>query len=62
MTATATKAAEAGAAIKRKSPVRVAVVQFNPQVGLDNLEFERARRSPALAASSKGRCQPDCAA
>ena len=38
MTATATKAAEAGAAIKRKSPVRVAVVQFNPQVGLDNLE------------------------
>jgi N-carbamoylputrescine amidase len=38
MSATATKAAEAGAAIKRKSPVRVAVVQFNPQVGLDNLE------------------------
>jgi N-carbamoylputrescine amidase len=38
MTATATKAAEASATIKRKSPVRVAVVQFNPQVGLDNLE------------------------
>src|SRR5262249_15907417 len=38
MTAAATKAAEAGAAIKRKSPARVAVVQFNPQVGLDNLE------------------------
>ena len=37
MSATATNA-EAGAAIKRKSPVRVAVVQFNPQVGLDNLE------------------------
>jgi N-carbamoylputrescine amidase len=38
MTATTTKPAEAGAAIKRKSPVRVAVVQFNPQVGLGNLE------------------------
>ena len=38
MTATATKAAEAGAAIKRKSPVRVAVVQFDPQVGLENQE------------------------
>jgi predicted amidohydrolase len=38
MTAAATKTAEAGAPIKRKSPVRVAVVQFNPQVGLDNLE------------------------
>src|SRR5258708_17565285 len=38
MTATTTKAAEAGATNKRKSPVRVAVVQFNPQVGLENLE------------------------
>src|SRR4030095_5263172 len=47
MSATATKAAEAGAAIKRKSPVRVAVVQFNPQVGLDNLE------SNALAARQR---------
>jgi N-carbamoylputrescine amidase len=34
----ASEAADAGTTIKRKSPVRVAVVQFNPQVGLDNLE------------------------
>jgi N-carbamoylputrescine amidase len=33
----ASEAADA-ATIKRKSPVRVAVVQFNPQVGLGNLE------------------------
>jgi len=38
MNAATAKAAETGAATKRKSPVRVAVVQFNPQVGLDNLE------------------------
>jgi len=47
MTAAAAKAAETGAATKRKSPVRVAVVQFNPQVGLDNLE------SNALAARQR---------
>ena len=49
MTAAAAKAAETGAATKRKSPVRVAVVQFNPQVGLDNLE------SNALAAGQRVR-------
>lgn len=38
MTAAAAEAAEKGAATKRKSPVRVAVAQFNPQVGLGNLE------------------------
>jgi len=38
MNAAAVKAAETGAATTRKSPARVAVVQFNPQVGLDNLE------------------------
>jgi len=47
MTAAAARAAETGAATKRKSPVRVAVVQFNPQVGLDNLE------SNALAARQR---------
>jgi predicted amidohydrolase len=39
MTAAATKAAPViKPKIKPKSPVRVAVVQFDPQVGLDNLE------------------------
>jgi len=37
MNAAAANAAETGAPTKPKSPVRVAVVQFNPQVGLDNL-------------------------
>jgi predicted amidohydrolase len=43
----AANAAETGAATKPRSPVRVAVVQFNPQVGLDNLE------SNALAARQR---------
>jgi len=47
MNAAAANAAETGAPTKRKSPVRVAVVQFNPQVGLDNLE------SNALAARQR---------
>ena len=38
MTAAATQDAKTSSAIKRKSPVRVAVVQFDPQVGLDNQE------------------------
>jgi predicted amidohydrolase len=42
MNAATAKGAETGAATKRKSPVRVAVVQFNPQVGLDNLESNAA--------------------
>jgi len=52
MNAAAAKAAETGAATKRKSPVRVAVVQFNPQVGLDNLESNElaARLRPQQAA------------
>jgi N-carbamoylputrescine amidase len=47
MNTAAANAAETGAATKRRSPVRVAVVQFNPQVGLDNLE------SNALAARQR---------
>ena len=52
MNAATAKAAETGAATKRKSPVRVAVVQFNPQVGLDNFESNElaARLRPQQAA------------
>jgi N-carbamoylputrescine amidase len=42
MTTATARAAEPGAAIKRKSAARVAVVQFNPQVGLENLEANEA--------------------
>ena len=53
MNAATAKAAETGAATKRKSPVRVAVVQFNPQVGLDNFESNElaARLRPQQAAN-----------
>ena len=52
MTAAAAKAAE-GAAPKRKSPVRVAVVQFNPQVGLDNLESNAVAARQRLQRAAK---------
>ena len=53
MTAAAAKAAETGAATKRKSPVRVAVVQFNPQVGLDNLESNAMATRQRLQQAAK---------
>jgi len=55
MNAATAKAAETGAATKRKSPVRVAVVQFNPQVGLDNFESnELAARQRRQQAAKEG--------
>ena len=53
MTAAAAKAAETGAATKRKSPVRVAVVQFNPQVGLDNLKSNAMATRQRLQQAAK---------
>ena len=38
MSMAAAEGAETAGLAKRKSAVRVAVVQFNPQVGLENLE------------------------
>jgi N-carbamoylputrescine amidase len=53
MNAASAKAAETGAATKRRSPVRVAVVQFNPQVGVGNLESNALAARQCLQQAAK---------